>query len=76
MEDLRQNAGPAERLLGYRTSIGLSVAKLAKQLRTSASHLSEIERGKRRPGLPVAVRIRDLVGIGVDDWLQGEDHAA
>lgn len=58
-----------ERLKAYRDKHGYKQYELAELLELDETHLSQILSGKRRPGLPIAVRIEDICGIPAKSWL-------
>ena len=55
------NFGQAIRIV--RTAHGLTKAQLARQLSIGASHLSLIERGKRKPSMEVLDEISEVLRI-------------
>ena len=59
----------AERLAEYRDRHGYKQYELAELLGLADAHLSQILTGKRRPGLPIAVRIEQRTGIPAESWL-------
>ena len=52
-------------LIDKRRHSGLSQARLAEKAEISQSFLAEIERGKKRPSVPVAKKIAAVLGF---DW--------
>lgn len=50
-----------------RKSAGLTQERLAEKCDISTSYLGHIERGTRRPSLETAVRIADVLSVGVDE---------
>lgn len=58
-----------ERLTEYRDRHGYKQYELAELLSLDEAYLSQILSGKRRPGLPIAVRIEDRTGIPAKSWL-------
>lgn len=56
-----------EKLKALRKSKGLSLRKLAAQVKVSASMLSMIEKGKRLPSLPALYRIAEFFGVQLWD---------
>jgi transcriptional regulator with XRE-family HTH domain len=59
----------AERLAEYRDRHGYKQYELAELLELAEAHLSQLLSGKRRPGLPIAVRIERMTGIPAESWL-------
>lgn len=47
----------------------LTQRQFAPLIALTEAHLSQILSGKRRPGLPIAVRIEDRTGVPVRSWL-------
>ena len=52
-------------LIDKRKHSGFSQARLAEKAEISQSFLAEIERGKKRPSVPVAKKIAAVLGF---DW--------
>jgi transcriptional regulator with XRE-family HTH domain len=60
---------PHQRLKEARDAKGLSLESMGALLDCSASHLSLLEDGKRKPGLALAFRIQDVLGIRAQSWI-------
>lgn len=58
-----------ERLAEYRDRCGYKQYELAKLIEVDEPYLSQLLSGRRRPGLPTAVRIERLTGIPAESWL-------
>jgi len=58
-----------ERLIAYRDKHGYKQYELADLLDLDETQLSQFLSGKRRPGLPIAVRIEERTGIPAKSWL-------
>lgn len=58
-----------ERLAEYRDRYGYKQYELAELLGIDDAYLSQLLSGKRRPGLPIAVRIEERTGIPAKSWL-------
>lgn len=56
-----------DRLRDARERAGLSIAQLANLVGVNRAHLSNVERGDRRPSPEVAVRVAQALGVGIDD---------
>lgn len=65
---------PRELLRAWRGDRTLIQA--APSLDCNPSTLSLIETGKRQPGLALAIRIRDVVGIPVEAWGEAKAERA
>lgn len=63
------NKSGAERLAAYCEKHGYKQYELAELLDLHEAHLSQLLSGKRRPGLPIAVRIEERTGIPAESWL-------
>jgi transcriptional regulator with XRE-family HTH domain len=50
----------------WRFERGLTLDKAARRLKTSAAHLSEIERHRKMPSLTLAYRISDRTGLSLE----------
>lgn len=61
-------SGP-ELLAAYRDRHTYKQYELAELLELDEAYLSQILSGRRRPGLPIAVRIEDRTGIPAKSWL-------
>lgn len=59
----------AERLVAYRDKHKLKQYEIAELLEIDEAHVSQLVSGKRRPGLPLAVRIEEHTGIPAESWL-------
>jgi transcriptional regulator with XRE-family HTH domain len=59
----------AERLVAYRDKHKLKQYEIAELLEIDDAHISQLLSGRRRPGLPLAVRIEDRTGIPAESWL-------
>jgi transcriptional regulator with XRE-family HTH domain len=46
----------------WRETIGLTQREAAERIGVHPMYVSQIERGRRRPGMKVATRIRDVTG--------------
>lgn len=60
------------RLQAARRRHGLAQAKLATVLETSQSHVSDMERGVRKPTIQQLVRLARALRTSVDELLTGE----
>lgn len=59
----------AERLAEYCKKHYENQYELAELLELAEAHLSQLLSGKRRPGLPIAVRIEERTGVPAESWL-------
>lgn len=59
----------AERLAEYCKKHYDNQYELAELLELAEAHLSQLLSGKRRPGLPIAVRIEERTGVPAESWL-------
>lgn len=66
------NKPGSQRLREYRDKHGYKQYELAELLELDEAHLSQLLSGKRRPGLPIAVRIEQRTGIPAESWLLKE----
>lgn len=57
-----------ERLAAYLRRSRLKQNELADMVGVSAPYLSQIVRGRRKPGLDMALRIEQVTGVPVDSW--------
>lgn len=55
-------------LIAWRTGLGLNQAQAAAKLVIPASTLSALEQGTRKPGLKLAMKLRDAIGIPLEAW--------
>lgn len=55
----------------YRTQHNLSLRNLAKQAGVNPTYLSRIERGKCNPSLINSLKIAKVLGVSLDDLVQG-----
>jgi transcriptional regulator with XRE-family HTH domain len=58
-----------ELLLAWIKRSKLTQRVFAAEISLTDAHLSQILTGKRRPGLPIAIRIEDRTGVPVRSWL-------
>jgi transcriptional regulator with XRE-family HTH domain len=58
------------RLAEYRDRWKLKQYELAERITVTNAYLSQILSGKRRPSLPIAVRIERETGIPVESWTE------
>ena len=61
-------SGIGRRIAEIRREVGLTQEQLAEKAEISVVHLSNIERGKKWPGLPVLIRIAEALEIATD-WI-------
>lgn len=61
-----------QRIRKYRKAHGLSQEQLAERVGISVTHMSHIETGNTKLGLPVLVAIADILQVQCDDLLR--DH--
>lgn len=54
---------------------GRSMTSISAELGLSPSYIAMLIKGSRRPGLGVAVKIRDRFGIPVEAWLSEKEGA-
>lgn len=68
---------PLNRLKSWREANDLTQRELAEQLGVHVQYVSAIERGARRPGMRVAIKIREVTqgAVTVDD-LAGQRRKA
>jgi len=59
------------RVKAQRVKLGISQEKLAEMTEFSVSHMSAIETGKTKLGLPTIVRIANALSVSVDELLCG-----
>lgn len=59
----------SKRLADYRDRWKLKQYELAARLEVTDAYLSQILSGRRRPSLPIAVRIERETGVTVDAWM-------
>lgn len=63
-----------------RQELGYSQEELAEKCSVSPSYIGHIERGSRKLSMPVAVRICDVLQVGLDrlfsDFIQSDDEIA
>jgi phage repressor protein C with HTH and peptisase S24 domain len=64
-----------ERLKGFRKSKNLTQQEFAKQLGTSASFISDIEKGKKLPGTSLLTSLKRIFDVDVNWLLTGEGEA-
>lgn len=62
-------------LIRYMKERGITQAEFARRLGISESMLSYCLRGERRPGVSVALKIRRLTGITLDELYGRGNHA-
>ncbi len=53
----------------------LTQSELARRLKISESMLSYCLRGERRPSVSIAMKIKKLTGITLDELYKGNQHA-
>lgn len=53
----------------YRREHGLTLKDLADRLRVSVPYVHAIEKGDRRPGFELMVRIEEETGVPVSYWV-------
>lgn len=58
-----------EQVVAWLERSRMNQREFAREIALTEAHLSQILTGKRRPGLPIAVRIEDRTGIPVRSWL-------
>jgi transcriptional regulator with XRE-family HTH domain len=58
-----------EQLAAWLRRSKLKQCDFARQIHITDAYLSQVLSGKRRPSLPIAVRIEDQTGIPVRSWL-------
>ena len=58
-----------EQLISWLDRQGLNQTEFAAMLRISKPVMCHYVRGRRRPTLPIAVRIYDITGIPVASWV-------
>ena len=68
MTDRTNLAGIGRRIAEIRREVGLTQEQLAEKADISVVHLSNIERGKKWPGLPVLIRIAEALEVATD-WI-------
>lgn len=56
-----------------RKNKGITQVELAHMLKVSQQHISAYERGERTPGVDVAARIADALGVTVDELIVIKD---
>jgi len=64
-----------ERIIKKRISMKLKQKDLANMLGTAVSHLSDIERGVKRPSLEMLMKISYILDEPVDYFLKDSSHA-
>jgi transcriptional regulator with XRE-family HTH domain len=64
--------GP-EHLKDWRKRRGFNLTEAAEYLGVGVPYLSNVESGRKRVGLDVALRLRDLACIPVDVWAYSPD---
>lgn len=69
---------PGSRLKIWRENKQMTQQELAAAARLHVQYISDIERGKRKPGMRAATRIRDVTGgvISLDMWAPARRKAA
>lgn len=68
MTDRTNLAGIGRRIAEIRREVGLTQEQLAEKAEISVVHLSNIEQGKKMPGLPVLIRIAEALEVATD-WI-------
>ena len=58
----------------YRTDAGMSITDLSEKVECSRTHLSLVERGKRRPSVSLCTRVCDVLEIDRDRLLCAAGH--
>ncbi len=58
---------PREKLKKVRKARGLTQLEVANYVGTNKNHYSDIERGVRRPGIKLAIKITDFFGIDIKE---------
>lgn len=62
-----------EKLRTLRKQHGLTMKQLVTKLEfTSQSYISELERGKKKPSLEIALKIANFFGVSVDQLAKDE----
>ena len=61
-------AGIGRRIAEIRREDGMTQDQLAEKADISVVHLSNVERGKKWPGLPVLIRIAEALEVATD-WI-------
>ena len=61
-------SGIGKRVAEIRHEIGMTQEQLAEKAEISVVHLSNIELGKKLPGLPVLIRIAEALEVATD-WI-------
>jgi transcriptional regulator with XRE-family HTH domain len=61
-----------ERLAEYIKRSRLKQYEVADLVQITAAYLSQVLSGKRRPSLPIAVRIQTHTGVPVESWMASE----
>lgn len=64
---LDHNSGAA-RLARARKQAGLSLARVGRMLGVSRSYVCRLERGQRKPGLALALKLQSGFGIPPEEW--------
>lgn len=64
-----------EKLKEVRKSLGLTQANIAKQLGISESYYSQLENGKRRMSLVMAIKIASILGKTPDEFFLPSNFA-
>lgn len=67
-QQFERRGTPYERFKQARLARKLSQMELADLLEIHQTLVSMIERGDRTPGLFTAIKIRDRLGIAIEDW--------
>ena len=68
MTDRTSLAGIGRRIAEIRREVGMTQDQLAEKADISVVHLSNVERGKKMPGLPVLIRIAEALEVATD-WI-------
>ena len=61
-------AGIGRRIAEIRREVGMTQEQLAEKAEISVVHLSNVEQGKKMPGLPVLIRIAEALEVATD-WI-------
>lgn len=50
-----------------RKDLGMSIPRLSELSGVSCGHISDIERGKKQPGVAIASKLAEALGVRVED---------
>lgn len=76
MAKTHQVVSAGDALRQWRTALGLSQLDVGLQLGVAPNVVSDLENGRRRPGLDLAFAIEDLTSLDASIWRKPREVAA